>query len=91
VTRLALDENLLTRSSILGISRDDCEDFGSEHENETAHPTASIADKEYACENRSDYFDNWLRSQKRCNRPESPLAKPDLKNPWFFTSHRCAD
>src|SRR5258705_8870928 len=59
VTRLALDENLLARSRILGIPRDDCEDSGSEHENETAHPTVSIADKGYGRANRSDYFANW--------------------------------
>src|SRR5882757_11257266 len=53
VTRLALGENLLARSSILGIAGDDCEDSGSEHENETAHPTASMADKEYARASRS--------------------------------------
>jgi hypothetical protein len=53
-----LDENLLARSHILGIPRDDGEDAGSEHENETAHPTISMADKEYARANRSDYFAN---------------------------------
>src|ERR1700704_6300709 len=42
VTRLALDENLLARSRVLGIARDDREDSGSEHENETAHPTDSM-------------------------------------------------
>src|SRR5258708_14624355 len=42
VTRLALHENLLTRSRILGIAGDDCEDSGSEHQNETAHPTVSM-------------------------------------------------
>src|SRR6202166_1311788 len=31
VTRLALDENLLARSRILGMPRDGCEDSGSEH------------------------------------------------------------
>src|SRR6266403_3683999 len=56
VTRLALDENLLARSRILGIPRDACEDSGSEqHENKTAHPTFSMADKEYTRANRSDY------------------------------------
>jgi hypothetical protein len=54
-----LDENLLAGSRILGIPRDDCEDSGSEHENETAHPTVSIADKGYGRANRSDYFANW--------------------------------
>src|SRR4029077_10870107 len=42
VTRLALDENLLARSRILGIAGGDCEDSGSEHDNETAHPTVSM-------------------------------------------------
>jgi len=45
VTRLALDENLLARSRVLRISWGDSEDSGSQHENETAHPTVSIADK----------------------------------------------
>src|SRR6202051_4262852 len=31
MTRLALDENLLARSRILGMPRDGCEDSGSEH------------------------------------------------------------
>jgi hypothetical protein len=53
-----LDENLLARGRILGIARDGREDSGSEHENETAHPTISMADKEYARANRSDYFSN---------------------------------
>src|ERR1700675_806563 len=46
VTRLALDENLLARSRILGIPRDDCEDSGAEHENEneTAPPNLPMAD-----------------------------------------------
>src|ERR1700682_4136105 len=52
VTRLALDENLLARSRILGIPGDDREDSGSERENETAHPTVSTADKEQAHANR---------------------------------------
>src|SRR5882757_7342012 len=39
VTRLALDENLLARSRILGICRDDREDSGSQPDNETAHLT----------------------------------------------------
>src|SRR5260221_6253037 len=42
VTRLALDEDLFARSRILGIAGDDCEDSGSEHENETTHPTVSM-------------------------------------------------
>jgi hypothetical protein len=42
VTRLALDENLLARRRILGIAGDDCEDSGSEYENEAAHPTVSM-------------------------------------------------
>src|SRR3979490_3083202 len=64
VTRLALDENLLARSHILGIPRDDCEDSGSKHENKTAHPTVSMADKGICSrKNRSDYFVNRLRSQ----------------------------
>src|SRR5712692_11821028 len=40
VTRLALDENLLARSRILGMHRDNREDSSSEHENETTHPTS---------------------------------------------------
>src|SRR3977135_2838267 len=63
VARLALEEKLLARSRILGIPRNDCEDSGSEHENETEHPTISMADKEYACANRSDYFAYRLRTQ----------------------------
>src|SRR5882672_697466 len=63
VTRLALDENLLARSRVLGMPRDGCEDSGSEQENETAHPTVSMADKEYARANRSDYFANRLRNR----------------------------
>src|SRR6202051_2913433 len=62
VTRLALDENLLARSRVLRISGGDREDSGSEHENETAHPTVSMADKEHARANRSDSFANRLRS-----------------------------
>jgi len=62
VTRLALDKNLLTRSRVLGMPRDDCEDSGSEHENETAHPTVSTADKEHTRANRSDHFANRLRN-----------------------------
>jgi hypothetical protein len=54
VTRLALDENLFARSRVLGMPRDDREDSGSEHENETAHPIVSMADKEHARVNRSD-------------------------------------
>jgi hypothetical protein len=42
VTRLALDENLLAQSRILGIPRDDCEDSGSEYENRTAHPSVAV-------------------------------------------------
>jgi len=63
VTRLALDENLLARSRILSVPRDDCDDSGSEHENKTAHPTVSMANKEYARANHNDYFANRLRSQ----------------------------
>src|SRR6202041_3741720 len=37
VTRLALDENLLARSRVLGMPRDDRENSGSEHENEISH------------------------------------------------------
>jgi len=93
VTRLALDENLLARSRILGIPRDDCEDSGSEHENdnETAHPTISMADKEYARANHSDYFANWLRSQNDSIALKDILAKPDLKSPWLFMSTPPAD
>jgi hypothetical protein len=54
-----LDENLLAGSRILGVPRDDCEDSGSEHENEATHPTVSMADKEYGRANRSDYLANW--------------------------------
>src|SRR3981081_2370471 len=75
VTRLALDENLLARSRILGIPGSDCEDSGSEHENETAHPTVSMADKEYARANRSDYFDSRLHSQSDSIAHKDPLAK----------------
>src|ERR1700704_107505 len=77
VARLALDENLLARSRILGIPRNDCEDSGSEPENEPAHPTISMADKEYACANRSDYFANRLRTQNDSIALKDILAKPD--------------
>jgi hypothetical protein len=46
MTRLALDENLLARSCVLGMPRDDREDSGPEYENKTAHPTVSMANKE---------------------------------------------
>src|SRR5947207_4377328 len=75
VARLALDENLLARSRILGIPRDDCEDSGSEHENETAHSIFSMTDKEYARANRSNYFANRLPDPKRFNRPEGYCRK----------------
>jgi hypothetical protein len=90
VTRLALDENLLARSRILGIPRDDS---GSEHENdnETAHPTISMAAKEYARANRSDYFANRLRSQNDSIVLKDILAKRDLKSPWLFMSTAPAD
>src|ERR1700687_4225142 len=91
VTRLALDENLLARSRILGIPRDDCEDSGSEHDNKTAHPTVSMANKEYARANRSDYFANRLRSQNDSFALKDILAKPDLKSPWLFMSTPMAD
>src|ERR1700687_6046854 len=48
VTRLALDENLLARSRILGMPRNDRENSSSEHENENAHPTVSMVDKKHA-------------------------------------------
>src|SRR5882672_8284937 len=70
VTRLALDENLLARSRVLGISRDYGEDAGSEHENQTAHPTISMADKEYARANRSDY----LPIREHILVPASPVS-----------------
>jgi hypothetical protein len=54
-----LDENLLAGSRILGIPWNDCEDSGSEHEDETAHPAVSMADKEFGRANRSDYLANW--------------------------------
>jgi hypothetical protein len=75
-----LDENLLARSRILGMPRDDYEDCGSEHDNETAHPTLSMADKEYTRSNRSDYFANRLRSQNDSIAHKDPLAKPNLKS-----------
>jgi hypothetical protein len=84
VTRLALDENLLARSRVLGIPRDDREDSGSEHENETAHPTVSMADKEHTRANRSDHFANRLRNASIALK--DLLAKPDLKSPWLFLS-----
>jgi hypothetical protein len=87
VTRLALDENLLARSRILGKAGENCEDSGSEHENETAHPTVSMADKEYARANRGDYFANWLRSKKRCNRPERSFCKTRLEKSAAIHEH----
>src|SRR5712671_4710927 len=42
VTRLALGENLLARGRILGMPRVDREDSGSEHENETGHPSVAV-------------------------------------------------
>src|SRR6266436_9978679 len=86
VTRLALNENLLARSRILGIPRDACEDSGSKHENKTAHPTFSMADKEYARANRSDYFANRPRGQIDSVALKDLLAKPALKSSWLFTS-----
>src|SRR6266481_4078635 len=79
VTGLALDENLFTRSRVLGIPRDDREDSGSEHENETAHPTDSMADKEHTRANRSDHFANRLRNDSIVQK--DLLARPDLKSP----------
>src|SRR5947207_7786981 len=75
MTRLALDENLLARSRILGIPRDDREDSGSEHDNETAHPTLSMADKEYTRANRSDDLADRLPVPKRFNRSEGYCRK----------------
>jgi beta-xylosidase len=91
VTRLALDENLLARSRILGIPRNDCEDSGSEHENQTAHPTFSMTDKEHAHANRSGYFVNRLRSRINSIAQKGLLAKPDLKSRWLFMSTLLAD
>jgi hypothetical protein len=81
-----LDENLLAGSHILGIPRDDCQDSGSEHENKTAHPTFSMADKEFARANRSDYSANRLRRQIDSIDLKDLLAEPDLKCPWLFTT-----
>jgi hypothetical protein len=91
VTRFALDENLLAQSRVLGMGmpRDDCEDSSSEHENETAHPTISMADKEYARAHRSNYFANRLRSQNDSIALKDLLAKSDLKSPRpFMSTHR---
>jgi hypothetical protein len=89
VTRLALDENLLTRSRVLGIPRDDREDSGSEHENETAHPTVSTADKEHTRASRSDHFANRLHNDSVALK--DLLAKPDMKGRWLFLSTPLAD
>jgi len=87
-----MDENLLARSRILGIAGDACEDSGSEqHENKTAHPTFSMADKEYTGADRSDYFANRLVGQIDLIALKDLLAKPDLKSPWFFTRTPLAD
>jgi hypothetical protein len=40
-----MDENPLARSRVLRISGGNREDSGSQRENETAHPTVSMADK----------------------------------------------
>ena len=60
---LILKKPSVVEHSCLGTPTDDCEDFGSEHQNETAHPTVSMADNEYARANRSDYFANLLVGQ----------------------------
>jgi hypothetical protein len=89
VTRLALNENLLTRSRVLGIPRDDQEDSGSEHENETAHPTVSTADKEHTRANRSDHFANRLCNDSIAQK--DLLEKSDPKSPWLFLSAPLTD
>jgi hypothetical protein len=45
----------------------------------TAHPIGSVVDREFAGANHDDFFANRLHCQKRFNRPEGVLAKPDLK------------
>jgi hypothetical protein len=78
-----LDENLLARSRILGIAGDDCEDSGSEHENKTAHPTVSMANKEYARANRSDYFAKRLRGQIDSIVLKDPRkTRPEKSHRW---------
>src|SRR5882757_1075765 len=101
VTRLALDENLLARSHILGIPRDDGENAGSEHEKETAHPTISMADKEYARANRSDYFCQfastpWCRLAQRVDdfpissfRKRFQRARPDVSQHANLQAETC--
>ena len=61
VTRLALEKDLLAGSCILGISGGCDEESGSKHENETAHPTISMAAKQHGGANRATTSRMWLQ------------------------------
>jgi hypothetical protein len=74
-----LDENLLARSRILGIAGDDRKDSGSEHDNETAHPTVSVAIGNMLAQTAVTI------SPIGCvNHQKDLLAKPNLKRPRLF-------